>query len=383
MQTPSGKNVIPIFSKRKRPRQALYALPASQNASNQVQGEAVTPSKSHGDVSSAPQHGNWVGGQSSSQQRGRPPLAPTTANTSHTNEQWQRQSQPRGLENKPNAPGMMKVSQRQPAMKQDGRNYWPNGGGSHQPDKRQHMQAHSHPPPNKIARQYAPVQQDQMQMSPQYPVSSMQPPLTGSKLGPHQPPRTLPQDVLQSRTVPHTATSSHANAAIKTNTGAPLPFRMPPSPLSRVNAPPTSWEIKGPHTDEHRADTSMKILTVGIEELRHWASSKDCRGLVFFELFGILNSAVCADGRGIAKKFTIKDGHHTLQCIFYETDRPLGHLTRGQCLRCMGNIPPREGLFRCVSVRPASAVEQRVMRSLVAACDKVARHRLQVTNIEP
>lgn len=43
--------------------------------------------------------------------------------------------------------------------------------------------------------------------------------------------------------------------------------------------------------------------------------------LIYYTILipGILNSAVCFNETGMAKKFTLKDGNHTLQCIFYET----------------------------------------------------------------
>eukprot|EP00057_Strongylocentrotus_purpuratus_P002321 XP_003724282.2 PREDICTED: spermatogenesis-associated protein 22 isoform X1 [Strongylocentrotus purpuratus] len=181
--------------------------------------------------------------------------------------------------------------------------------------------------------------------------------------------------------LPHTAPQSHTARGSMGNSQSP--FRMPSTPQVHSQPNTAAWEMKNPESTGCSVDKSMKMLTVSIEELRYWTVSRDTQGQLFFELFGILNSAVCSNDTGMAKKFTLKDGNHTLQCIFYETDRPLGPLTRGQCLRSVGNILAKEGVFRCVSVRPATLPEQKVMRSMVAACDRGVRERLNATGVEP
>ncbi|XP_038054637.1 spermatogenesis-associated protein 22-like [Patiria miniata] len=123
-------------------------------------------------------------------------------------------------------------------------------------------------------------------------------------------------------------------------------------------------------------DRSLKVLTASIADVGSWSQHMDKIGSMICEVFGVMNSAISSDVRGVAKKFTLKNEDQTLKCIFYETDRSLPKLTRDQWLRCMGSMEQKSGLFRCVSIRPASQAERQVMTSLIAASSSTMRERL-------
>ncbi|XP_036379188.1 spermatogenesis-associated protein 22 [Megalops cyprinoides] len=118
-------------------------------------------------------------------------------------------------------------------------------------------------------------------------------------------------------------------------------------------------------------DNSLRILTAVIEGMKHWSQYRD-RGPFLFEVFAALDSAVTVGSHG-AKSFLLRDKTDAVQCVFYETDRDLPRLTRGQVHRCVGNYHPQRNLFTCVSVRPASSSEQRNAQESVRASDAEMR----------
>ncbi|KAJ8267253.1 hypothetical protein GJAV_G00140380 [Gymnothorax javanicus] len=118
-------------------------------------------------------------------------------------------------------------------------------------------------------------------------------------------------------------------------------------------------------------DNSLRILTTVIEGMKHWSKFKD-RVAFLFEVFATLDSAVTAGNHG-AKSFLLRDGKDTVHCVFYETDRDLPRLIRGQVHRCVGNYDRRRDVFTCVSVRPASSSEQRNAQESVKVSDMEMR----------
>nr|XP_054767864.1 spermatogenesis-associated protein 22-like isoform X2 [Lytechinus pictus] len=406
MQSPSEKNIIPIFNKRKRPRQALYAFPGQglQNTTGFTDGTPHPASYSQqtlGGYNHNVQPAGRNGGNNGWQDHSLPqqPLCDgRTATWQGTKPSNQRMNA--ALDN-PKATSLPYQPRNQPNTNQGNQHQSTNIKRPLQP----WQQKYGEPSAAKSSRPSASPspQSSQIPYAHSY---SVQEPQRAPYTSVHQPgmyqQAVLPPTMHQSSThQPGTsnATKSQVVAASPrqrpdpshSHTGsfrgsAPSPFRMPSTSLmpQRQSQPGTAaWEMRNPESAGNSVDKSMKMLTVSIEELRYWTSSRDIQGLLFFELFGILNSAVCSNETGLAKKFTLKDGNHTLLCIFYETDRPLGSLTRGQCLRSVGNILPKEGIFRCVSVRPATLPEQKIMRSAVAACDRGVRQRLSATGVEP
>ncbi|XP_007898908.2 spermatogenesis-associated protein 22 isoform X3 [Callorhinchus milii] len=71
------------------------------------------------------------------------------------------------------------------------------------------------------------------------------------------------------------------------------------------------------------------------------------------------------------KRFDSKPGDGTNQ------DRDLPRLIRGQVHRCMGNYDKKRNLFKCVSVRPASVLEQKNFVEFVRVADDEMRQVVQ------
>ncbi|XP_066492536.1 spermatogenesis-associated protein 22 [Tiliqua scincoides] len=114
-------------------------------------------------------------------------------------------------------------------------------------------------------------------------------------------------------------------------------------------------------------DNSLRILSVVIESMKHWSQYTNKIPLLF-EVMGILDSAVTPGQYG-AKTFLLRDGKESVSCVFYETDRELPRLIRGRAHRCMGNYDTKQKLFRCVSVRPATVLEQQTFQDFVKIAD--------------
>ncbi|XP_027747263.1 spermatogenesis-associated protein 22 isoform X2 [Empidonax traillii] len=112
---------------------------------------------------------------------------------------------------------------------------------------------------------------------------------------------------------------------------------------------------------------SLRILSAVIESLRHW-SQYSYKTALLFEVLGTLDSAVTPGAYG-AKNFLLRDGKETLPCVFYEIDRELPRLIRGRVHRCMGNYDAKRNIFKCVSVRPATAPEQNTFQDFVRIAD--------------
>ncbi|XP_009070079.1 PREDICTED: spermatogenesis-associated protein 22 [Acanthisitta chloris] len=112
---------------------------------------------------------------------------------------------------------------------------------------------------------------------------------------------------------------------------------------------------------------SLRILSAVIQSVRHW-SQYTYRTPLLFEVLGTLDSAVTPGAYG-AKNFLLRDGKETLPCVFYEIDRELPRLIRGRVHRCMGNYDSKRNIFKCVSVRPATAQEQNTFQDFVRIAD--------------
>ncbi|XP_067034149.1 spermatogenesis-associated protein 22-like isoform X3 [Acropora muricata] len=104
-------------------------------------------------------------------------------------------------------------------------------------------------------------------------------------------------------------------------------------------------------------DRSLKVITASIQDLFKWKQFED-KMSVIYEIFGILDSQLSSNQAGNGKNFIIKDKTGTLRCTFWEMDRHLPRLSRGQMHRCVGSLDRRTGHFKCVSVRPVKPTEQ-------------------------
>ncbi|XP_061607281.1 spermatogenesis-associated protein 22 isoform X3 [Phyllopteryx taeniolatus] len=136
-----------------------------------------------------------------------------------------------------------------------------------------------------------------------------------------------------------------------------------------ANKPQTPQETQTQESVPKKApfDSSLRILTAVIEGMRHWSQFKD-KVLYFFELFATLDSAVTLGHHG-SKNFLLRDGKQVVQCVFYENERELPRLIRGQVHRCVGNYDRSKDVLVCVSVRAAEPSEVSNAPEAIKACD--------------
>lgn len=82
------------------------------------------------------------------------------------------------------------------------------------------------------------------------------------------------------------------------------------------------------------------------------------------------------------KKFKFKWSNNELyRYLFFEKqDRELPRLIRGRVHRCVGNYDQKKNIFKCVSVRPASASEQKTFQAFVKIVDAEMRYYTSVMN---
>ncbi|KAH7971255.1 hypothetical protein HPB49_020762 [Dermacentor silvarum] len=109
-----------------------------------------------------------------------------------------------------------------------------------------------------------------------------------------------------------------------------LPKRDPSSTAYKI--PPQS-EVS---TDNPvAAGRAVSDETVGFRIPSYGVASVKCtRGLC--EVFGVLDSVPTASRQGLTKHFTLREERSSVNCIFYQMDRPLGQLKKGTLLRCVG-----------------------------------------------
>ncbi|XP_063107098.1 spermatogenesis-associated protein 22 isoform X2 [Cavia porcellus] len=127
-----------------------------------------------------------------------------------------------------------------------------------------------------------------------------------------------------------------------------------------------------------KKNNSLRIISAVIESMKYWREHAQ-NAVLLFEILAVLDSAV-TPGPYHSKTFLMRDGKNTLPCIFYEIDRELPRLIRGQVHRCVGNYDPKRKIFRCVSVRPASVYEQKTFQAFVKIVDAEMRYYTKVMN---
>ncbi|KAK7915862.1 hypothetical protein WMY93_011623 [Mugilogobius chulae] len=133
---------------------------------------------------------------------------------------------------------------------------------------------------------------------------------------------------------------------------------------SNVKARPT-FQIKPAN------EISLRILSAVIDGMRHWSQFRD-KVPHLFELFATLDSAVTLGPHG-GKNFLVRDGKEVVQCVYYENEKELPRLIRGQVHRCVGNYDRVRNVLVCVSIRPALPSEQRNAQEAVRVCDAEMR----------
>ncbi|XP_051013736.1 spermatogenesis-associated protein 22 isoform X1 [Acomys russatus] len=125
-------------------------------------------------------------------------------------------------------------------------------------------------------------------------------------------------------------------------------------------------------------DNSLRIISAVIESMKYWRAQVQ-KTVLLFEVLGVLDSAV-TPGPHYSKTFLMRDGKNVLPCVFYEIDRELPRLIRGRVHRCVGHYDPDKNIFKCVSVRPASASEQKTFQAFVTIADAEMKYHTKVMN---
>ncbi|KAM9370760.1 spermatogenesis-associated protein 22 [Phaethornis superciliosus] len=128
-----------------------------------------------------------------------------------------------------------------------------------------------------------------------------------------------------------------------------------------------SQEVSSSQLKLKEKKSSLRIISAVIESMKHW-SQYAYKTALLFEVLGTLDSAVTTGAYG-AKNFLLRDGKESLPCVFYEIDRELPRLIRGQVHRCMGNYDAKRNIFKCFSVRPATLQEQNTFQEFVRIAD--------------
>uniref|UniRef100_A0AAV2J8B4 Spermatogenesis-associated protein 22 n=1 Tax=Knipowitschia caucasica TaxID=637954 RepID=A0AAV2J8B4_KNICA len=151
-------------------------------------------------------------------------------------------------------------------------------------------------------------------------------------------------------------------------------FGPQPAVLKKATKPVTpNIQVKAQPKFQMRStnEVSLRILTAVIDGMRHWSQFKD-KVPFLFEIFATLDSAVTLGPHG-AKNFIIRDGKEVVQCVYYENEKELPRLIRGQVHRCVGNYDRTRNVLVCVSIRPALPSELRNSQEAVRVCDAEMR----------
>ncbi|KAM7443014.1 spermatogenesis-associated protein 22 [Porites harrisoni] len=122
-------------------------------------------------------------------------------------------------------------------------------------------------------------------------------------------------------------------------------------------------------------EKTLRVITATIQNIVDWKTFDD-KIAVIYEIFGTLDSQVSLNSTGNAKNFVIKDKTGTLRCTFWEMDRQLPRLTRGQMHRCVGSLDRRNGHFYCVSVRPVKHTELQTIAPFIEVSQAAIQEQL-------
>ncbi|XP_033833690.1 spermatogenesis-associated protein 22 [Periophthalmus magnuspinnatus] len=154
-----------------------------------------------------------------------------------------------------------------------------------------------------------------------------------------------------------------------TNSFGPQPVTLE----QKKSTKPSNFQVKTQPAFQMRPANgmSLRILTAVIDGMRHWSQFRD-KIPYLFEIFATLDSAVTLGPHG-AKRFIVRDGKEFVQCVYYENEKELPRLIRGQVHRCVGNYDRIRNVLVCVSIRPALPSEQRNAQEAVRVCDAEMR----------
>lgn len=156
-----------------------------------------------------------------------------------------------------------------------------------------------------------------------------------------------------------------SNAWNFTNSFGPQPLAVEKKKGTKPSAQNPQVKIKPAN------EMSLRILTAVIDGMRHWSQFRD-KVPHLFEIFATLDSAVTLGPHG-AKNFLIRNGKEVAQCVYYENEKELPRLIRGQVHRCVGNYDSSRSVLVCVSIRPALPSELRNAQEAVKVCDAEMR----------
>ncbi|MBN3280684.1 SPT22 protein, partial [Polyodon spathula] len=123
-------------------------------------------------------------------------------------------------------------------------------------------------------------------------------------------------------------------------------------------------------------EKSLRLVTTVVAGMKRWSQYSD-RAPFLFEVSATLDSAVTTGSHG-AKTFLLRDGMDAVQCVFYETvSIPIVSYFIYYAQR---NYDKKRNQLKCVSVRPATTLEQRNFPESVKASDMEMRQYIKMLN---
>ncbi|XP_062498964.1 spermatogenesis-associated protein 22-like [Corticium candelabrum] len=162
----------------------------------------------------------------------------------------------------------------------------------------------------------------------------------------------------------------------------PSPRLVLPNPRSssRATTPkqaltPTSTKASPNKTTTSRNTTSSKVsknrfLSASIGGMKHWSQYRYVAPLLF-EIYGFVQGSVENGDDSVSKIFKLRDKKgSSVRCQFWEMEGPLLPLTPGKPYRCVGTLDHRTETFKCVKIRQATPMEVDTQLRRVAISDQ-------------
>ncbi|XP_006815418.1 uncharacterized protein LOC102800873 [Saccoglossus kowalevskii] len=388
-----GKNgILPIFSKRKRPRQAVFADPVSNMQSNSIsQQEPTMNAACHGQsfnyFHSNYNNNNTIGpltsmssqsaaGSNQIHQNPSRPSCNKRANTSRPSSQWQQQQ--RSSTKVPELHRIPQSNSNNPAaMLQRGgiQRNTSSFGGEQRTKNFQHgnfnsTNKNSNTQLKGILKNSTQGKMNQGNVWEQGNTNPIRPTITR---------QGNPTTVPYRRLISSTATGYGMDNSQDILFGSGSNQKQEKTISQKENSKATanlSNNIDDGTNDirikQPTQDKSLKIITATIEGMKHWKEVSSNINLLF-EVYAMVDSAVSTRTDGCGKQFILRDTNNSVKCIFFEIDRSIPKIIRGQYYRCIGNLFEDSGCFHCVSIRIATQQELKLIKVNISASDKAMR----------
>ncbi|XP_078341915.1 uncharacterized protein LOC111110369 [Crassostrea virginica] len=151
----------------------------------------------------------------------------------------------------------------------------------------------------------------------------------------------------------------------------------PQAQVNKADPPKTATQSKPEPVQKPSLDRTLRIISTDLAGIKNW---EHLRGTLtfLFEIYAQVNSATVKVPDTDGKKFNIKEGSISMDCIFYEIDHSLPKLTRGKLYRIVGSYDSQQNLIKCVAIREALQNEYAAHQQNVQKC---AEYKLKLSNM--